>query len=103
MHQILRSITIRLVISIYKLSDGSRAGEDDRGELFHSLLHQRRAIRHSWDQVRLGRNGRVGRAGFRAVFARVRMPWNRLSSQEGGNAEVVALTAPRSSRPWPAG
>ena len=81
---------------------GSRAGGDDRGELFHSLLRQRRAIRHSWDQVRLVHNGRARQARFWAVFDRERMPWNRLSSQECGNAEVVALTTPQSNRPWPA-
>src|ERR1700730_345731 len=38
-------------------TDGSRASGDDRCELFHSLLRQRHAIRHSWDQVRLVHDG----------------------------------------------
>src|SRR5438128_1849346 len=58
--------TICRSISTYRSSAEYWAHGDDRSELFHSLLHQRGAIRQARDQVRLVRDGRARQAGFRA-------------------------------------
>src|ERR1700692_3842141 len=90
---ILRSLAIRVVVSIFESHHGSEENPSDPIELFRSLLHQRTAIRRLWDQVRLVHLGRVWKARFRAVFEARRVSRNSPCAKQRANVHVVALTA----------
>ena|SRR6202051_4021172 len=90
---ILRSLAIRVVVSIFESHHGSEENPSDPIELFRSLLHQRTAIRRLWDQVRLVHLGRVWKARFRAVFEARRVSRNSPCAKQRANVHVVALTS----------